>query len=144
MSNEITVRAGVSVKSNVNYRPAITGFSVNQNVVSGIGEVPGGVIATTAGVDITFTGLILPGWCEIENQDLVNRNVLVWGIKDQTTGAFYPIGDLWVGEKCVFRISQFINQEITGTGTHAGADAVRIHLKALKAAIPAAVRAFET
>ena len=143
MSNEFNIRAGIFLSNgNQTYRASKTGFTANQNDITGTGEVPGGLVVPTAGVDVPFTGLTLPGWCEIENFDA--NNTLIWGIKDTTTGLFYPIGDVWAQEKVVFRLSAFLKEGLSGTGTHASADVVTFHLKALTAAISAAVRAFET
>tara|TARA_R110002020_G_scaffold376130_3_gene587314 strand:+ start:33306 stop:33701 length:396 start_codon:yes stop_codon:yes gene_type:complete len=85
------------IQQSININNSTTGFKVQSvntsykdTVTGSSGPVPGMVIATTAGLSITFTGLTTPGWCELVNLDITN--FVEYGIWDGST--FHELGEL--------------------------------------------------
>ena len=78
------------IQQSININNSTTGFKVQSvntsykdTVTGSSGPVPGMVIATTAGLSITFTGLTTPGWCELVNLD-ITRNMTGLRLKADT------------------------------------------------------------
>jgi hypothetical protein len=101
MSDEILVRSELSVRNGNFLLPKQGGVqSIDQNAVGG--GVPGLMLATTAGVDVTTTGITTLGYCWLKNLD--SSNYVEWGPLD--TAVFYPIGKMKPGESAgPFRLS---------------------------------------
>jgi hypothetical protein len=112
MANEISIRASLQIRNgNCIYQSQPTAFIANQSKVGG--PDPGMVVVPTTGADITFTGLTKVGMCRIVNLDTVST--LIVGLK---VGSFFlPLMDVLPGEFYVVRLSQFLAQEVFGTGT---------------------------
>lgn len=101
MAGEIKVTAALECTKGNFKLPKFGGQQQSINQTGTGGGVPGMVEATTAGVDVSTTGLTNIGWCYIKNIDATN--FMEWGPK--VTGTFHPIGKLLPGEEITFRLS---------------------------------------
>jgi len=140
MANEIQVNSYVTIANgNLQYTSSPTSFLADMTGTHG--PSPGAVTATTAGVDISFTQITIPGVCVIQNLDATN--FVTFGIWDPESGLFYPLGEVQPGEIYVFRLSRQLAQEHgTGAGT-AGPSTNTFDVKADTAACEIVVSAFE-
>lgn len=120
MSNEAQVRASLQIrKGSLYYQSQPTTYTAD--VTGSSAASPGQVVATTAVVDVAFTGLTTPGLCFLQNLDATNY--VEWGVHDGTL--FHPVGELLPGEFAVIRLSRNLGEEesIPGTGTTATVNA---------------------
>lgn len=143
MSNEANIQSRLSVRK-------LSGSSVLLDYTSGQasfvadvngtkGPTPGAVTISTAGTNIDLTALTTPGFCRISNQDATNY--FEWGIKDASSGIFYPMGEVLPGESYVIRLSRNVGEEYySTTGTDAGNS---VHCKANTASVVALIECFE-
>lgn len=67
--------------------------------------VPGNVVATTGGVNVSLAGLTVPGLCWLTNLDATNY--VTYGIHDGSD--FFPLGELFAGEETLVRLARDIN-----------------------------------
>lgn len=105
------------------------------------GPTPGAVLVPTTGVDIDLAELTTPGLCCIENQDATNY--IEVGIREPSSGFFYPLMEIGPGEAYVIKLSRNIQEEYTGTGTGTSTPGNFLHLKANTASVNAVVAAYE-
>lgn len=140
MSNEATINVSLSiVKGSLQYSSKPTSFRADVSTANG--PTPGCITATTAGTDVTLTGLTTPGLCRIQNLDATNY--VTYGIWDADNSKFFPLGELLPGESYVLRLARDIEEEyMTGTGT-TGAAVNRLRIKAHTASCKVLVEAFE-
>ena len=143
MANEATIRTSLSVKkmsgalSLIDYDSRPQGFQAD--VTGTKGPAVGAVTALTTGTDLVLTELTTPGLCRIANQDATNYVEV--GIKDASTGRFYPLMELMPGESYVIRLSRNVGEEYySTTGTDTGNT---IHLKANTDSVVVLVEVFE-
>lgn len=143
MANEANIQSRLSVRKLsgstvlLDYTSGQSGF--NADVDGTKGPTPGAITVTTAGVNVDLTALTTPGLCRISNQDATNY--FEWGVKDASSGIFYPMGEVLPGESYVIRLSRNIGEEYySTTGTDSGNS---VHLKANTASVNALVEAFE-
>ena len=117
MANEATVRSSLTIRSgNTNYRTQNEQF--NADVTTPIlGPTPGALSVTTSGLVVSFSQLVCPGLCRIQN--LSSTYVLEAGIKVTATGKFHPLLELLPGESYVIRFSRNLlsEEDVPGTGT---------------------------
>jgi hypothetical protein len=144
MANEATVRTALQIRKTsgdvtlLEYNSQPSGF--NATVTGTKGPVPGAVTVTTSGTNIDLTQLTTPGLCRIMNQDATNYVEV--GVKDASTGYFYPLMELLPGESYVFRFSRNVGEEYySTTGTDSGNS---IHCKANTASVVVLIEAFES
>ncbi len=143
MANEITVRSGLVIRSgNLRYNSPQQAFRADMSGTPK-GPTPGALTVTTVGVDVDLSGLTVPGLVEITNLD--ETNYVEWGVYDPETLAFFPVGEILPGENYVLRLSRNFQEQYygTGTGTSAGGETNRLHLKAHTASCVVQVLAFE-
>lgn len=140
MANEFDARLSVSIKKgNLDYQSRPTDFQADQ--VGDGGPTPGTILCSTDGTDVDLTELTTPGIAWIMNLDVTNYvEVGVW---DATALVFYPFMELLPGEFFVVRLSRYIQQEFSGTGTHDTASSSRLRVKAIGAACRVRVEVFE-
>jgi hypothetical protein len=104
------------------------------------GPTPGAVTATVAGTVVSLAQLANPGLCRVMNIDATN--FVTVGVDDGAR--FFPLMELLPGESYVFRLSRYLNEEFTDTGTGTNADANFLMVKANTAACVVVVEAFES
>ena len=115
MAGTVTVSASLKVvNGNLQYQSQPTSYTASQATANG--PAPGSVVATTAGVNVSFAALTLPGFVIIRNLDATNY--VTWGLYDGTT--FRPVGELQPGESHVLRFAR------TLLTANAAADVVRL------------------
>ncbi len=159
MANEARIQAGLQIRGPLSqqYQSAPAIFTADVHLAGG--PTPGEFLASKSGTDVNLSALTQPGWCWLFNlgvdasgNDLAGTagdefnwtNYVEYGLKDHTTGNFYPLGELLPGEATVVRLSRFIGLEIgTGAGTTPGADAVKMQVKSIGTASKVIVNAFE-
>lgn len=140
MANEVTVRATLQInKDHESYDSRPGGFSATKENVGG--PTPGHVLVGVGGTDIDLSQLTVPGFCRLQNKD--EENYVEYGIKEPSSGFFYPLGELGPGETYVLKLSRNIRQEYTGTGTGTSAPTNTLHMKANTSACKVLVEAFE-
>lgn len=92
MADEAQVQVSLNINNtdgdNFQWRSANSGYTAD--VTGKIGPSPGLIVATTAGVSVTFTGLTTPGFCVLTNLD--GTNFVEYGIWDGAT--FHELGEL--------------------------------------------------
>lgn len=117
MSDEITVRASVTVK-NGNYSYASQpGYCTDDQATPG-GGVPGTVIASESGTDVSFSPLVQPTWVELMNVEAADSGLRAeWGVYDPQTSVFIPIGELEPGDVTVLKLSRNFGEEWVSFGT---------------------------
>jgi hypothetical protein len=150
MSNEATVRTSLQIrKANtdgdmvlVDYQGRPTDFRCD--VTGSKGPTPGAITASILGTVVDFSQLTVPGLCRIMNED--PTNFVEYGINENTTGKFYPLGEVGPGESYVLKLSRWLGREWTepgtGTGTSEGSDN-SLMIRADTAACNVLVEAFE-
>lgn len=104
MANEIKVTASLECTNGNFSLPKQGGTQLSIAQTNRGGGVPGLMLATTGGVDVTTTGITTLGWCRLVNTD--PTNYVEWGPK--SGGTFYPIGRMLPGESALFRLGQYV------------------------------------
>ena len=144
MANEASVRASLQIKktngsiTQIEYNSQPSAF--NATVTGTKGPTPGAVTVSTSGTNIDLTALTTPGLCRIMNQDATNYVEV--GVKDASSGIFYPLMELLPGESYIFRFSRNIGEEYySTTGTDTGNS---VHCKANTASVVVLIEAFES
>jgi hypothetical protein len=144
MADEATIRTSLQINKPpyLDYQSRPTDFKAD--VTGTKGPTPGAITVSILGTDVDLSQLTTPGLCRIQNQDDVN--FVEYGIRENTTGKFYPLGELLPGETYVLRLSRWLGLEETspgtGTGTAIGADN-KLHFRADTAACNVLIEAFE-
>jgi len=143
MANEAQINSSLTIRklsgsiALIDYVSRPTAFSAD--VTGTKGPTPGAVTISTSGTDIDLTGLTTPGLVRLHNQDATNY--VEWGIRDASTGRFYPVGELLPGESYVFRFARSVGDEYySTTGTDTGNS---LHMKANTDSVVVLVEAFE-
>lgn len=143
MSNEANISSGLSIRklsgsvTLLDYRSAPAQF--NADVDGTKGPTPGAITVSTAGTNLDLSELTTPGFVRISNQDATNY--FEYGIKDASSGIFYPIGEVGPGESYVLKFARTVGDEYySTTGTDSGNS---VHLKANTASVNALVECFE-
>lgn len=140
MSDEATVRVSLNInKDNLSYQSQPQGFTVDVDGVNG--PTPGAVTVSATGTDISLSQLTVPGMCHLRNID--DSNYVEYGIKEPSTGFFYPLGEIGPGESYVLKLSRNIRQEYTNTGTGTSAGTNTFHMKANGGSAVVVIEAFE-
>jgi hypothetical protein len=140
MADEATVYSSLQInKGNLQYRSAISAFRVT--VTGTFGPVVGAITATTNGVDVTLSGITVPGLCEVTNLDTVNSVIL--GRWDPSNSRFYPLLEVGPGESYVIKLARHVTDEYEGTGTGTAATATTLRVKAENAPCSVVFRIFE-
>jgi hypothetical protein len=98
----------------VNYQ-RVADFQVDLNASSGFGPSPAGINVTTTGVVVDLSKLVMPTWCWLANQD--PTNYVEYGIRDPSSGKFYPLGELGPGDAYPIKLSRNLLEEWHSTGT---------------------------
>lgn len=140
MANEINVTWSLNInKTNLKEQQSES-FQATMNTAGG--PTPGQVLIDTDGTDITISQVTSPGWAWFKNLDATNY--VQWGIWEDATTTFYPVGQLLAGESCIFRLSPYFGQEYSGTGTGTSSPgAYTLRFKADTADVKVQVRVFE-
>ncbi len=114
----------------INYQSSPVSFAADCSAQVAHGSTPGGVPVTAAsGADIDLSKLTNPGGpCWMQNTGLFT---IVIGIRDVSSSEFYPLDDIWPGECYVRRLSAYLGQEWTGTGSVSAASNNVLHAKAV-------------
>jgi hypothetical protein len=80
------------------------------------GPSPGAITVSDTGTDVDFSELTLPGLCRIKNLD--EDEIVTYGIWDGAV--MFALGEVLPGEAYVIRLSRFLGEELTGSGTASG------------------------
>lgn len=117
MSNEAQIRSSLNIKlGSMDYRSNPTSFRAS--ILTAKGPTPGFVSASVAGTDVDLSKLTTPGWCFIQNQD--PTNFITVGIWDPSGGGtFFPLIEVEPSTHTVLKLSRYLQEELSGTGTHA-------------------------
>lgn len=147
MSGEAQMQVSLQITKDdtagiLNYRSYPTQFTAD--VSGALGPTPGAFIASITGTDVDLTQLTVPGLCKITNQD--DTNYVTYGIHEESTNQFYPLGEVLAGEFYIFRLSRWLGLEWaepgTGTGTALGSNN-KLMIRASTAPVVVLVEAFE-
>lgn len=139
MANEITVTNQVRI-NNGNLQEFGQPASFRMNMDSVQGPTPGFVTVPTTGVDLDLSALSSFGVCRIRNLD--ETNDIIYGIKEPSSGFFYPIGKVRPGHHWWIDLADELLQEFTNTGTGTSAATNKFHIRAKNAACKAIVDAY--
>lgn len=126
MADEIRVTTQLNV-TNSPVNETRSDVSIITQVTKGA-HSPGEVTVATTGTDISLSQVGIPGVCRVKNLD--TTNFVEIGVKEPSTGFFYPMLEVGPGEGYVFKLSRNIRQEYTGTGTGTSAGTNTMHAKA--------------
>lgn len=141
MANEAKLSNRLLIsKNNLNYQSQTTNFT--EDVSGSKGPSPGAITVSTEGTDVDLSELTTPGLCELRNLD--QTNYVEYGIRDPSTGIFYPLGEIPPGKGYVLRLSRNLQESYTNTGTGTSADTTKFHIKANRADCIVLVAAFES
>lgn len=140
MANEATINASLQIrKGNLLYRSQPASFRAD---VSGTkGPVPGAILVSTDGVDVDFSELTNPGLCRLQNLSATYR--ILYGVREPDTSLSYLPFQLLPGEVAIVRFSEFLQEEVQGTGTGTGTPNATFRLKSVGGEAVAVVEAFE-
>lgn len=142
MSKEIRITVSLRVRKTENSVVIIDdslSASFTADMTGTKGPSPGAFTAGLTGTDVDLSALTTPGAAWFENQD--GTNFVTWGIYDPETSAFYALGELLPGERYPIRLSRYLKQEFTGTGT--SSSTARLRFMADTAPVDVAVKAYE-
>lgn len=144
MANEATIRSALQIRkvdgvtTLMEYNSQPSAFQADVDGTKG--PTPGAITVTTSGTNVDLTELTTPGLCRIMNMD--TTNYVEVGVKDASTGVFYPLMELLPGESYVFRFSRNVGEEwYSTTGTDSGNS---FHCKANTASVVVLIEAFES
>ncbi len=139
MADEAIIRKSLQITNGeFKYRSFPTDFK--QTVTGKKGPVPGSLLISIFGTDISFTELTTPALCEIKNFD--TTNFVEYGIFDGTE--FYPLGEVLPETFEILRLSRNLGRStLTGTAT-VDTDTYTLRLKADSEDCECYVGAFET
>jgi|HubBroStandDraft_2_1064218.scaffolds.fasta_scaffold07061_2 hypothetical protein len=142
MAGQVNKQGAMGISSgNVQENLLPTAFidTINQ-VNPAQGPVPGGVSIPLGGVAVNFSPLIVPGWVRVQNLDPVCW--VEYGVKDNNTGNFYPLGIVKPNLYHEFYFSPNLGKaEEPGTGTHESGTNTSFYLKAYSGAPPSSAKA---
>lgn len=140
MANEATVNASLQIrKGNLLYRSQPASFRAT--VTGEKGPVPGAVTVSQDGVDVDLSQLTTPGLCRLQNLSTTYR--VLYGVREPDTSLSYLPFQLLPGEIAVVRFSEFLGEEVQGTGTGTGTPNATFRIKALGGEAVVVVEAFE-
>lgn len=147
MSREIQVRMSLQVRNQGAFtQTQPTSFFDDQLTVSGAS--PGYLDVPIGGITVDLSKLSAPGWCRITNLD--SSATLYWGVMDPVTGKCYlpcvipPVPSSGNAMSNMVKLSEFVQEELSGTGTHELSPLVRLFLTAGNTTCKALVEAFES
>lgn len=125
MSSEAQVRCSLQIKvGNLYFQNQPTQFVADVSVANG--PTPGVVPVTITGVNIDLSKLTKPGFCVIQNLDVLATNPLNYVLIGPYDGvSFYPLIELLPGETCMLRLYRYLGGEFLGTGTNADTNFLR-------------------
>lgn len=138
MANEARVTSSLAITNgSQRYTSQPTSFSADVSATGG--PSPGSLSVATTGTDVSFSQIIRPGLCRIQNLD--PTHYVEWGVHDGAL--FHPVGEILPGESYIFRLSRNVGEEedVPGTGTTAVVNT--FFLRANGAACKVLVEAFE-
>lgn len=143
MSNEATIRSGLTIRQSSLFNYNQPGFGLFQaSLTTPIkGPCPGLITIPVGGIAVTFPYLTTPGLCFLKN--LSSSNFVEIGIRDPVTNKFYPLDELLPGEEYVKRFSRNLLEYYSGTGTGTSAGINYLWFKANTAPCDVIVDAFE-
>jgi len=140
MAREARVSINVTIRNgNLNYRPGPRLFNVD--VFGAKGPTPGAIAVSTSGTDVDLGELTTPGLVIFSNLEDEGGNYYEFGIKDASSGIFFPLGECLPGESWPLRFTRNLLEEYLGTGTTGPVNT--LHLRANSGAVTALVEAFE-
>ncbi len=140
MASEARLQINLNIRQgNLNYQSNPTAFTADVSTAKA--PTPGRVLAAVLGTDVDLSQITLPGLIWLMNLDATNY--VEWGIWDESTNVFYTMGELLPGEFFTFRLSRHMLVSYQGSSTVAGADWVKLRLKANTAACECWVDIFE-
>lgn len=127
MAREIRVPGGLTIRKTVDaitvldHRPAFGTFTADMEDANG--PTPGAftVPAGDEGRVADLSELSEPGWVELLNMS--SEYTVQWGIWDETSTTFFPVGELEPGHGAAFKLSKDFGERHdagVGTGTAAG------------------------
>jgi hypothetical protein len=146
MSNEITFNSSVSIqktdsvtgKTQVKYLASAPNPSID--LAGAAGPYVGTLNVPTSGLNVDLSGAGTPGMAVLFNHDATNS--VDWGIKDDATGKFYPLGRLLPGMLQPVYLSPHIGvDEASGAGS-TSAGTTHLYLKAYGATCKVQVDVF--
>lgn len=106
-----------------------------------LGPSPGLVVATPAGVSVSLAALTDPGPCVVTN---LGAYRCILGIKDTSTGNFYPLIEIPVGSSQVLYLARDLESELSGgTGTGTAGSGSTLYIKSIGGSNPVSVEAFD-
>lgn len=106
------------------------------------GPSPGLVVATPAGVSVSLAALTDPGPCVVTN---LGAYRCLLGIKDTSTGNFYPMFELPVGGSFALPpLARDLESELSGgTGTGTAGSGATLYIKSIGGSCDVSVEAFD-
>lgn len=104
MANEIKVVSSLECTNGSFKFPKYGGTSQSITQTTKGGGVPGFMVATTAGADVSTTGITNVGLTYVKNLSLTN--FITYGVK--TGGTYYPFGRILPGEEYTFRLDKAV------------------------------------
>jgi hypothetical protein len=128
----------IITKGHLSYQSLPGSFTADVDGTNG--PTPGAVTATVAGTVVSLAQLENPGLCRVLNLD--PTNFVTVGVDDGLR--FFPLMELLPSESYVFRLSRYLNEEFTDTGTGTNADVNYLMVKANAADCVVVVEAFES
>jgi hypothetical protein len=139
VADEATITSQLVIrKGHITYQSQPAGFTADVDGTNG--PTPGAVTATVAGTVVSLAQLDNPGLCRVMNIDATN--FVTVGVDDGLR--FFPLMELLPGESYVFRLSRYLNEEFTDTGTGTNSDVNYLMVKADTASCVVVVEAFES
>lgn len=151
MSSEAQIRSSLYIRiqdsttgiTRLQYQSNPIAF--NADVSTPGGPSPGRISVSPGGTDVDLSKLVNPGLYRIMNTDLTNY--VDFGIYEPATGTFYPLLEIMPGETYVGRFSRNLGEEVsgtvTGTGTTATNNTVRLRATQSTSAVDVILEAFE-
>jgi hypothetical protein len=140
MANEFDIRVSVGLRNgNTDFQSRPNAFKADQENVGG--PTPGQILVSTDGTDVDLSELTTPGIAWLQN--LSEDYYVEVGIWDATAGVFYPFAELLPGEFYPLRLSRYIQQEFSGTGTADTLSSSRLRFKAIGGACKVTALVFE-
>lgn len=141
MANEIRLTVSVQItKGGLDFQSRPTAYTLD--MIGAKGPTPGALTIPVGGKVIPFSELTTPGLCWMVNLD--EDNYVEYGIWDQQTDVFYPLGELPPdGKPQIIYLSRNILEEYTGTGTGTTGPSNAFFMKANTADCNVIIAAFE-
>jgi hypothetical protein len=128
MADEIRTQSYLEVSNGNFVQPRLGNFVQQIDQATPGGGVPGQITATTAGVDVSVTGLTAVGLVYIRNID--STNFVTVGPK--LAGTFYPFIKIKPGEAYIFRLDSAVVPSTTTFHVKADTANCKVHVAVME------------